>query len=81
MSAVDISAIQEAMKMTALDQHRGYTQDRFAEVKQTQTTQYLPEAAAAGYQIIREPHWNKGMLFFSLSLSLSLSSYWTCLFR
>ncbi|KAM3556107.1 hypothetical protein MY1884_005246 [Beauveria asiatica] len=63
MSAVDISAIQEAMKMTALDQHRGYTQDRFAEVKQTQPTQYLSEAAAAGYQIIREPHWNKGLSF------------------
>ncbi|KAF1735187.1 NADP-dependent malic enzyme [Beauveria bassiana] len=63
MSAVDISAIQEAMKMTALDQHRGYTQDRFAEVKQTQPTQYISEAAAAGYQIIREPHWNKGLSF------------------
>ncbi|OAA75781.1 NAD-binding malic dehydrase [Akanthomyces lecanii RCEF 1005] len=63
MSAVDITAIQEAMKMTALDQHRGYSQDRFAEVKQTQTTEYLAETDAAGYQIIREPHWNKGLSF------------------
>lgn len=62
MSAVDISAIQEAMKLTSLDQHRGYSQDRFAEVKQTQPTEYMEESAAAGYQIIREPHWNKGML-------------------
>ncbi len=70
MSAVDITAIQEAMKMTALDQHRGYTQDRFAEVKQSQSTEYLAETDAAGYQIIREPHWNKGM-FCSLPLSSS----------
>lgn len=60
MGAVDISAIQEAMKMSALDQHRGYSQDRFGEVKQDHTTEYLPEDRAAGYQIIREPHWNKG---------------------
>lgn len=61
MSAVDISAIQEAMKMSALDQHRGYAQDRFGEVKQDHPTEYLTEENAAGYQIIREPNWNKGM--------------------
>ncbi|KAJ6779961.1 hypothetical protein PWT90_11115 [Aphanocladium album] len=63
MGAVDISAIQEAMKMTALDQHRGYAQDRFAEVKQDHPTEYLAESAASGYQIIREPNWNKGLSF------------------
>lgn len=66
MSAVDITAIQEAMKMTGLDQHRGYAQDRFAEVKQDHPTEYLPETAASGYQIIREPNWNKGMSLLPL---------------
>ncbi|KAJ2971019.1 hypothetical protein NQ176_g7898 [Zarea fungicola] len=63
MGAVDIAAIQDAMKMSALDQHRGYVQDRFGEVKQDHATEYLPEANAAGYQIIHEPLWNKGLSF------------------
>ena len=61
MAAVDIAAIQEAMKLSALDQHRGYAQDHYGEVKQDHPTEYLSEQDAAGYQIIKEPFWNKGM--------------------
>ncbi len=60
MAAVDISVIQDTMKLSALDQHRGYAQDHYGEVKQDQPTQYLSELDAAGYQIIKEPLWNKG---------------------
>ncbi|KAK3180963.1 hypothetical protein K4F52_007777 [Lecanicillium sp. MT-2017a] len=63
MAAVDLSAIQETMKLSALDQHRGYAQDHYGEVQQDQATQYLSEGDAAGYQIIKEPFWNKGLAF------------------
>ncbi len=48
------------MRLTALDQHRGYAQDHFQEVKQHRDTEYLSHTQAAGYQVIREPLWNKG---------------------
>lgn len=61
LSSVDVSAIEAAMKMASLDQLRGYSQDHYSEVNQSGTTEYLSEASASGYQIIREPLWNKGM--------------------
>ncbi|OAQ77480.1 malic enzyme [Purpureocillium lilacinum] len=51
------------MRLTALDQHRGYAQDHFQEVKQHRDTEYLSHTQAAGYQVIREPLWNKGLSF------------------
>ncbi|PNY27515.1 NADP-dependent malic enzyme, partial [Tolypocladium capitatum] len=63
MSSVDVFAIEEAMKMAALDQHRGYTQRHIAEVKQHRDTEYLEHSKAAGYQVIHEPLWNKGLSF------------------
>ncbi|KAJ3518512.1 hypothetical protein NM208_g14489 [Fusarium decemcellulare] len=63
MSSVDLSKIEQQIKMTALDQHRGYVQDHYAEIQQDRTTQYIDEANAAGYQIVREPLWNKGLAF------------------
>lgn len=60
MSNVDISAIEQKIKMATLDQHRGYAQNHYAEVKQDRPTEYLNEEQAAGYQIVREPFWNKG---------------------
>lgn len=65
MSTVDVFAIEEAMKMAALDQHRGYAKDTYGQVKQERETEYVAESQAAGYQIIREPLWNKGMLYLS----------------
>lgn len=65
MSTVDVFAIEEAMKMAALDQHRGYVKDSYGEVKQDRDTEYMAISQAAGYQIIREPLWNKGMFLSS----------------
>ncbi|KAH7152361.1 hypothetical protein B0J13DRAFT_261414 [Dactylonectria estremocensis] len=63
MSNVDISAIEHKIKMATLDQHRGYAQNHYSEVKQDRPTEYLAEDQAAGYQIVREPFWNKGLAF------------------
>ncbi len=60
MSSVDIRAIQEQMKMAALDGLKGYAQDHYAEVQQYSKTEYVSKAAASGFQVLREPLWNKG---------------------
>lgn len=62
MASVDIVAIEERMKMAQLDQLRGYKQDTFGEVQQYRSTDYIAQHAAGGYQVLREPLWNKGML-------------------
>lgn len=62
MSSVDVSAIEEAMKLASLDQHRGYAQDHYSEVKQDHETEPMEESEASGYQVIREPLWNKGRI-------------------
>jgi hypothetical protein len=62
MSTVDIASIEQRMKMASLDGLRGYAQDHYGEVKQYRTTDYVPKSAAAGYQVLREPLWNKGVL-------------------
>ncbi|PNP55006.1 hypothetical protein THARTR1_04695 [Trichoderma harzianum] len=62
MSSVDVLAIEEAMKLASLDQHRGYAQDHYTEVKQDHDTEYLKESEASAYQVLREPLWNKGRL-------------------
>lgn len=60
MSSVDLTKIEQQIKMAALDQHRGYVQDHYQEVKQERSPEYVDENNAAGYQIVREPLWNKG---------------------
>ncbi|KAI0600453.1 NADP-dependent malic enzyme [Biscogniauxia sp. FL1348] len=63
LATVDIAAIEESMKMAALDGLRGYAQDHYGEVRQYRTTDYVPKSAAGGYQVLREPLWNKGLSF------------------
>lgn len=63
MSSVDIQGIEEAMKAQQLDQLRGYRQDTYGEVQQTRQTEYISEYQATGYQVLREPLWNKGEQF------------------
>ncbi|KAI0157633.1 NADP-dependent malic enzyme [Xylariaceae sp. FL1272] len=63
MSSVDVAAIEQQIKMTSLDGLRGYAQDHYGEVKQYRTTDYVPKSAAGGYQVLREPLWNKGLSF------------------
>lgn len=60
MSSIDIQGIEEAMKAQQLDQLRGYRQDTYGEVQQTRQTEYISEYQATGYQVLREPLWNKG---------------------
>lgn len=69
LSSVDLSAIEQGLKAASLDQHRGYAQDHFAQVHQERDTEYIDETMAAGYQVLREPLWNKGMC------SLLLATY------
>ncbi|PHH64980.1 hypothetical protein CDD81_3617 [Ophiocordyceps australis] len=63
LSSVDLNALEEAMKTAALDQHRGYAQSHSKEVQQQRDTEYVSQSQAAGYQILREPLWNKGLSF------------------
>ncbi|KAH9901874.1 NADP-dependent malic enzyme [Xylariomycetidae sp. FL2044] len=63
MSSVNISVIEESMRMAALDGLRGYAQNHYGEVHQYRTTDYVPKSSAGGYQILREPLWNKGLSF------------------
>ncbi|KAK4127727.1 hypothetical protein N657DRAFT_558868, partial [Parathielavia appendiculata] len=60
MSSVDITAIQEAMKMANLDTLRGYCQKTYGQVHQYATTEYISQSQALGYQVLNEPMWNKG---------------------
>lgn len=60
MSSVDVTAIEEAMKMASLDQLRGYAQNHYGEVQQTRTPENITKEQALGYQVLREPMWNKG---------------------
>jgi len=60
MASVDTSAIEAAMKMSSLDVLRGYSQDSFGVINQYRETDYVPQHKAGGYQVIREPAWNKG---------------------
>ncbi len=60
MSSVDIASIEEAMKMATLDTLKGYAQNHYGEVKQYGQTEYISQNQAAGYQVLREPLWNKG---------------------
>ncbi|KAL5604151.1 hypothetical protein BROUX41_002138 [Berkeleyomyces rouxiae] len=58
-SMTNVSAIEQAMKMSSLDQFKGYMQATFPEVHQANATEYTSEAEASGYQVLREPVWNK----------------------
>nr|XP_036579214.1 malic enzyme [Colletotrichum truncatum]KAF6786700.1 malic enzyme [Colletotrichum truncatum] len=63
MSSTDINAIEEKMRMASLDQHRGYAQNTFGEVQQYRNTEPIPKSQATGYQVLKEPLWNKGLAF------------------
>ena len=62
MSSIDITTIEEAMRMANLDTLKGYAQKNYGEVQQYATTEYLTQNQALGYQVLNEPHWNKGKL-------------------
>lgn len=61
LSTVNVATIAEQLKMANLNTLRGYAQNHYGEVKQGPHTQYVPQNQAAGYQVLREPLWNRGM--------------------
>jgi malate dehydrogenase (oxaloacetate-decarboxylating)(NADP+) len=63
LGSVDIAAIEAQMKQAALDGLRGYAQDHYGTVKQYRNTEYISKGMAGGYQVLREPAWNKGTSF------------------
>lgn len=63
--SVDVASIEQRMKMASLDGLRGYAQDHYGEVKQERTTDYVPHSLAGGFQVLREPLWNKGVHLIS----------------
>ncbi|KAI1438743.1 hypothetical protein GGR50DRAFT_637608 [Xylaria sp. CBS 124048] len=63
LSRVDIASIEQHTKMAALDGLRGYAQDHSSEVKQEKPTDHVSESNARGYQVLRQPLWNKGLSF------------------
>lgn len=67
MAAIDVEAIEKEMKMAALDGLKGYAQDHYGTVQQYRTTDYVPKSHAGGYQVLREPAWNKGLCLRSAS--------------
>jgi malate dehydrogenase (oxaloacetate-decarboxylating)(NADP+) len=55
--------MEHAIKLSSLDGLRGYSQDHYGTVKQYQSTEYISKKSARGYQVLREPAWNKGTSF------------------
>ncbi|KAF7863044.1 hypothetical protein EAF04_007127 [Stromatinia cepivora] len=60
---IDITAIEAAMKQSSLDHFKGYNQTNYQTVTQSRDTEYIPKYSAKGYQLLREPAWNKGTSF------------------
>lgn len=60
IGGVDIAAIEAAMKQSSLDHLKGYSQNQYGTVEQSEDTEYVNEDSAKGYQVLREPAWNKG---------------------
>lgn len=65
MSSVDLSTIEEALRMANLDTLRGYCQNNYGEVHQETNTEYIAQEDARGYQVLNQPHWNKGKPYSS----------------
>ena len=68
--------------MANLDTLRGYSQNRYGEVRQYATTEYISQSQALGYQMLSEPMWNRGESavvvpagIFELPLALSVRSF------
>lgn len=60
LSSVDLTAIEAGIKAASLDQLRGYAQNHYTQINQPSQTEYISETMAGGYQVLREPAWNKG---------------------
>jgi len=63
LNSINMQAMEHAIKLSSLDGLRGYSQDHYGTVKQYQSTEYISKKSARGYQVLREPAWNKGTSF------------------
>ncbi|KAF7956792.1 hypothetical protein EAE96_004119 [Botrytis aclada] len=63
IAGIDIAAIEAAMKQSSLDHLKGYNQTNYPTVTQSNDTEYISQESAKGYQVLREPAWNKGTSF------------------
>ncbi|ESZ95809.1 putative malate dehydrogenase (NADP+) [Sclerotinia borealis F-4128] len=63
IGGIDIAAIETAMKQSSLDHLKGYSQNHYGTVTQPKDTEYITKYSAKGYQVLREPAWNKGTSF------------------
>lgn len=60
-SFVDTAALDAQMKLASINHLAGYSTKSYpAPVAQLEPTEYTPEEMSRGYQVLREPAWNKG---------------------
>ncbi|KAG6041237.1 hypothetical protein E4U41_005520 [Claviceps citrina] len=59
----NVFAMGDAVGTGVVDQRRGYATDAYAEARQDGASEHVAKSQAAGYQLIREPLWNKGLSF------------------
>ena len=67
----DTTALENSFKAASLDTMRGYSQNAYAVVQQTHETESIPRPRARGYQLLREPAWNKGWAPIIILLSIA----------
>lgn len=65
---IDTAAIDAQMKLASLNHLAGYATTSYPDaVPQSSTTQYTPEEMARGYEVLREPFFNKGTTHISFT--------------
>ncbi len=69
----DTTALENSFKAASLDSMRGYSQNAYAVVEQTHETESIPRPRARGYQLLREPAWNKGRASMLVSVHESVA--------
>ena len=63
---IDTAAIDAQMKLASLNHLAGYATSSYPDaVPQDSTTKYTPEEMARGYEVLREPFFNKGSFSFT----------------
>jgi malate dehydrogenase (oxaloacetate-decarboxylating)(NADP+) len=75
----DTTALENSFRAASLDTMRGYSQNAYAVIEQTHETESIPRPRARGYQLLREPAWNKGwpsiLVFITRPLAVADALY------
>lgn len=56
----DTTSLENSFKIASFDTIRSYAQNYYAVAEQPHETEDIPRPSARGYQLLREPSWNKG---------------------